>query len=197
MLASPPEGRHLALMTALPEPILTVADYLAFEESASERHEYIGGRIHAMDGTSERHNLIALNVATFLHGKLRGGPCRAYMSGFKVRVEINRNDLFYYPDIMVSCLREGVDTHYLRYPKLIAEILSPSTEAIDRREKFLNYRTIPTLDEYVVISQDTPGITLHRRRQGWQPVVLRAPEDPVELESLRLTLPLAQVYEGL
>jgi Uma2 family endonuclease len=184
-------------MTALPEPIFTVADYLDHEESASQRHEYIGGRIHAMAGASERHNLISGNMVSFLHGKFRGGPCRAYMSDFKVRLEINRDDLFYYPDIMVSCMREGVETHYLRYPKLIAEILSPSTEAIDLREKFLNYRTIPTLDEYLVVSQDTPEITIHRRRHNWQPLVLRAPEDVVELESLRLSLPLAQVYEGL
>lgn len=184
-------------MTALPETALSVADYLAFEESASARHEYIGGRIHAMAGTSERHNLIAGNVFAFLHGKLRGGPCRAYMSDFKVRLEINRDDLFYYPDIMVSCIREGLETHYLRFPKLIAEVLSPSTDAIDRREKFLNYRTIPTLDEYLVIAQDAPEVTIHRRRLGWQATVLRAPEDLVELESLKLSLTIAQIYEGL
>ncbi len=184
-------------MTALPETHLSVADYLAFEEAASVRHEYIGGRIHAMAGTSERHNLIALNIATFLHGKLRGGPCRAYMSDFKVRLEINRDDLFYYPDIMVSCIREGVETHYLRYPKLIAEVLSPSTEAIDRREKLLNYRSIPTLDEYLVVAQDTPEVTIHRRRGAWQAILLKSPDDVVELESLKLSLTVAQIYEGL
>jgi Uma2 family endonuclease len=184
-------------MSVPPETTLSVADYLAFEESATIRHEYIGGRIHPMAETSERHNLIALNLSSFLHGKLRGGPCRTYMSDFKVRVEINRDDLFYYPDVMVACIREGVETQYLRYPKLIVEVLSPSTEAIDRREKLLNYRTIPTLDEYLVVAQDGVEVTIHRRRQNWQPVILTDRTALAELESLKLSLPVAEIYEGL
>jgi Uma2 family endonuclease len=184
-------------MTALPETALSVAGYLRFEESATVRHEYIGGRVHAMASTSERHNLIAGNIFALLHAKLRGGPCRIYMSDFKVRLEINRDDLFYYPDIMVACIREGVETHYLRYPKLIVEVLSPSTEAIDRREKLLNYRTIPTLDEYVVVTQDTAEVTIHRRSQHWQALTLTGSAEILALECLKLELPLGQIYEGL
>ena len=184
-------------MTALPETCLSVADYLQFEEAASIRHEYIGGRIHAMAGTSERHNLIAGNVFALLHARLRGGPCRAYMSDFKVRLEINRDDIFYYPDIMVACIREGVETHYLRYPKLIVEVLSPSTEAIDRREKFLNYRTIPTVAEYVTVAQDTREVMIHRRVDNWNATRLTDLADVARFDSLQFELTLAQIYEGV
>jgi Uma2 family endonuclease len=89
-----------------------------------------------------------------------------------------------------------VDEHYLRDPSLIVEVLSPSTENIDRREKLLNYPLIPTLHEYVLVAQETREITLHRREDHWRPVILTATTAPVEFRSIKLTVPLAQVYEG-
>ncbi|MBI4625361.1 MAG: Uma2 family endonuclease [Verrucomicrobia bacterium] len=119
------------------------------------------------------------------------------MADFKVRLEINREDTLYYPDVMVACVRDGVEKYYLRYPKLIVEVLSESTEAIDRREKLLNYPTISTLAEYVLIAQDTREMTLHRREEQWRPVLLTMPDAPVEFRSIKLILPLAQIYEGV
>ncbi|MEO5957516.1 MAG: Uma2 family endonuclease [Opitutaceae bacterium] len=175
----------------------SVEDYLKLEADGQVRHEFIGGRVHAMAGASERHNLIAMNVSNAFFNHLRGGPCKAYMADFKVRLEINREDIFYYPDVMVACMREGVEKYFLRYPKAIVEVLSPSTEAIDRREKLLNYAQIASVMEYAIVAQDTREVTLHRRDEQWRPVLLTAPESPVEFRSLKLTLPLAQIYEGV
>jgi Uma2 family endonuclease len=183
--------------TAAPPLQISVEDYLKFEADGQVRHEYIGGRTHAMAGTSEQHNLIAGNVFNAFFNHLRGGPCKTYMADFKVRLEINREDILYYPDVMVACVRDGVEKYYLRYPKIIVEVLSESTEAIDRREKLLNYPTISTLAEYVLIAQDTREVTVHRREEQWRPVLLTLPEALVEFRSIKLTLPLAQIYEGV
>lgn len=185
------------MATAAHSPLLSIDEYLRGEAEAQLRHEYIGGRIHAMAGTSVRHNLIAMNFGNALFNHLRGGPCKVHMSDVKVRLEVNREDIFYYPDVMVACVREGVETYYLRYPKTVIEVLSESTEAIDRREKLLNYPLIPTLAEYVIIAQETREVTVHRRETRWQPAMFTAPESIVELPSLKFSLPLAQIYEGV
>jgi len=178
-------------------PRLPVEDYLRYETDGQVRHEYVGGVVHAMAGTSERHNLISLTLASLFRAHVRNGPYRAYMADFKVRLEINREDIFYYPDVMVACQRVGVEQYYLRYPTLVVEVLSPSTEAIDRREKLINYPQIPTLEEYAIVSQDTREVTVHRRAEGWVPHMLNAADAVAEFRSIKLTVPLAQIYEGL
>lgn len=176
---------------------LSVEDYLRHEAEGVVRHEYIGGRVHAMAGTTLRHNIIALNLVTAFRAHVRGGPCQAFMNDVKVRLAVNREDIFYYPDVMVACGPVHLEEHYLRDPTLIVEVLSPSTESIDRREKLLNYPLIPTLQEYVLVAQETREITLHRREELWRPVVLTAPAAPVEFRSIKMTVPLAQIYEGM
>ena len=180
-----------------PALVVSVEDYLRHEADGVARHEYIGGRIHAMAGASEKHNVIAGNVFAAFHAHLRGGPCKAYMADFKVRLEINREDIFYYPDVMVACQRVGVEQYYLRYPTLVVEVLSPSTEAIDQREKLLNYPQISTLEEYVLIAQETREVTIHRRAEDWRPMLVTAAEAPVEFRSIKLSMPLARIYEGV
>jgi Uma2 family endonuclease len=180
-----------------PTPPLSVEDYLRFEADGSVRHDYIGGRVHAMAGSSEAHNTIAGNAFAAFHAHLRGGPGKAFMSDFKVRLEINREDIFYYPDVMVACGRDGVERCFLRQPALIVEVLSPSTENIDRREKLLNYPQIASLEDYVLVAQETREVTLHRRAEGWAPRVVTAADAVVELRSIGLTLPLARIYEGV
>lgn len=176
---------------------LSVEDYLKFEAEAQVRHEYIGGRIHAMSGTTVRHGVIVTNLATNFHGHLRGGPCKTLIAEVKVQLEVHREDIFYYPDIMVACEHEGLEKHFLRHPKLIVEVLSPSTEATDRREKLLNYPLIASLEEYVIVAQDSREITLHRRAEHWRPTQITATDAPVEFRSINLTIPLAQIYEGV
>lgn len=149
-----------------------------------------------MAGASEAHNLISGNLFAALHTHVRGGPCKAYMADFKVRLEINREDIFYYPDVMVACQRVGVEQYYLRYPTLIVEVLSPSTESIDRREKLLNYPQISTMDEYAIVSQESREVTIHRRAEDWAPHVITDPAALVEFRSIKFSLPLTRIYEG-
>jgi Uma2 family endonuclease len=188
----------LAGMTsAVTAPLLSIDDYLRTEADGTVRHEYIGGRTYAMAGGSERHNLIAGNLFAAFHAHLRGGSCKAYMADFIVRLEINREDVFYYPDVMVACQRVGVEPYYLRYPTLLVEVLSPSTEAIDRREKLLNYPQIPTVEEYVLVVQDSWDVTIQRRAEHWVPQLVATREATAEFRSIALSVPIAQVYEGV
>ena len=180
-----------------PSLLVSVEDYLRHEADGVARHEFIGGRIHAMAGGSEAHNLIAVNLVSSIQAHIRGGPCKAYMADFKVRLEINREDIFYYPDVMVACQRVGVEQHFLRYPTLLIEVLSPSTENIDRREKLLNYPQISTVEEYVLVAQDVREITIHRRAEQWEPRVHTLPETEVEFRSIKFSVPLARIYEGV
>ncbi len=176
---------------------LSVDEYLEFEEQSDHRHEYIDGAVYAMSGASEHHELVAGNLFAAIHGSLRGGPCRAYISNFKLRLQVDQRNLFYYPDIMVACGREGIASHYLHYPKLIVEVLSPTTQSIDRREKFLSYTQIATVEEYALASQDTAHITIHRRAEKWAPRMHTGPDSLATFQSIGLTLPLRQIYEGV
>jgi Uma2 family endonuclease len=176
---------------------LSVDEYLEFEANSEHRHEYIDGAVYAMSGVSENHELIAGNLFAAIHGHLRGSPCKPYKSDFKLRLRIEQRDLFYYPDVMVACGREGVASHYLYYPKLIVEVLSPSTESIDRREKFLNYKQIATVEEYVLASQDTAQITIYRRAEKWEPRVHTDSDSFATVQSIGLSLALGQIYEGV
>lgn len=180
-----------------PQWLPTFEDYLAFEERSPIRHEYIAGQLFAMSGASENHELIALNVAAALHAHVRGGPCRVYKGDMKLKVDTGHQTCGYYPDVMAACTRDGVEKALLRYPKLIVEVLSPSTRAIDRREKWLNYTSIPTAEEYVLIAQDAIEVVLYQRARNWLPHTMRGIDASVTFASIDLTLPLAQIYENV
>lgn len=176
---------------------ITVEEYLAGEESSEVKHEYIGGSVYAMAGTTRTHNAIARRLSARLDSHLAGGPCESYIGDVKVRLLIRGEDLFYYPDLMVGCDPRDTDELFLRFPKLIVEVLSPSTERLDRREKFWSYITIPTLEEYVLLAQETPTATVHRRRTDWQPEAIIGLDSVLHLESVDLSLPLQVLYENV
>jgi Uma2 family endonuclease len=122
-----------------------------------------------------------------------------FINDVKLRLRLNQDDIFYYPDIMVTCDRRDDgpgDSIRVQHPTLIVEVLSPSTRNIDRREKLQNYRQIETLQEYVLIEQRRLEVTLYRRSASWTPVVVNARDGVAEFRSINLTLPLAQIYEG-
>jgi len=177
---------------------ITEEEYLASEARSPIRHEYIGGGIHAMTGGSLRHNVITLNIASLLRAHLRGSPCRTFINDAKLRVA--KAGAYYYPDVMVTCdprhQSVGSTDMVVESPRLVVEVLSPSTEGIDRREKLLAYRSLPSLQEYVLISQEEAKIEIHRRQGdiGWETVIL-TPGDPVELRSLELLADFPAVYE--
>jgi Uma2 family endonuclease len=175
--------------------LVSVADYLAGEPISEFRHEYIGGEIHAMAGASEEHNAISLNLATALQPHLKGRRCRAFIHDMKVRLQIAGDDIFYYPDIMVACDPRDTDRYFKRFPSVIVEVLSPETERTDRREKFLSYQQIETLEEYVLVAQDKSEVTVFRRANQWRPEIVREAGDSLQLPSLGFTLSVGEVYD--
>ncbi|MGH8258097.1 MAG: Uma2 family endonuclease [Steroidobacteraceae bacterium] len=189
MVREPP-----AAYTAAIRRFLSVEEYLALEEKSPVKHEYVAGEIFAMSGVSRRHSLITTNLGIEIGNHLRGGPCEVHMEAFKLRLRVDAADAFYYPDVMVACGRDGVEDYYLRNPKLVIEVLSPSTELTDRREKALSYRQIGTLEEYAFVAQSHPEVTLQRRRDAWRPVVLTTLESVAEFRSVGLSVALARIY---
>jgi Uma2 family endonuclease len=177
---------------------ISVQDYLAGEENSPIRHEYLGGQIFAMSGGSEQHNRIALNIASFLRFHLRGSGCKTFIADMKVNIAIAKNtaDIFYYPDVMVTCDPQDTEKYYKKRPCLIVEILSPSTETLDRREKRLNYQNLPSLQEYVLVSQEEMKVEVYRPNDAgnWSGSVL-GKDDILELKSVGLTLTMADIYD--
>lgn len=185
-------------MTAVEKPqLLTVAEYLEGEQHGDVRHEYIGGTVYAMAGSSTDHNLIAGNFFVALRNHLAGKGCRVFMADVKVRLEIAQDDVFYYPDVMVGCDPRDTEKYFLRHPKVIVEVMSESTERTDRREKLLSYIRIESLDAYVLVAQDRTEVTVLQRAGDWKPQVLRGPHSSVEIDCLTFSLPLSSLYEGV
>ena len=122
---------------------LSIQEYLQLEKTSDIRHEYIDGEVFAMAGASEEHNLITVtNVIALLRPHLRGTPCRTFASDMKVKVKVEKADIFYYPDVLVTCDTNDNERYFKTSPKLIVEVLSNSTKTIDKREKRLNYQNI-------------------------------------------------------
>jgi Uma2 family endonuclease len=141
--------------------LMSVEEYLAFEETARVRHEYLDGRIFAMTGATLRHNIIANNLHSVLRAHLKGSGCHAFT--FDVKVRIDSANCFYYPDILVSCTPVDTDGVFVKTPVLIVEVLSPSTAAIDRREKLIAYKQINSLKEYVIVHQSKQQVDIFEK----------------------------------
>lgn len=176
---------------------VSVQDYLDDEPLSDIRHEYIGGQLYAMAGGTRRHNRIALNIGSDLDRALESDPCQVYMGDVRAHLRTLGDDLFYYPDIMVGC--DPTDDHerYVERPSVIIEVLSDSTERIDRQEKFHAYRMLPSLSEYVLVSQDTMEITVARRDDDWRAAIITAADAVLELPSIGQSLGLARIYRGV
>ena len=179
---------------------LTPEQYLALEAQSPLKHEYVAGDIYAMTGGSQRHNVITGNVYLALRQHLRGRPCQVFVGDVKLRV--GRANAYYYPDVMVACranLEEAIAGagQVLEDPVLVIEVLSPGTESTDRREKLAAYRQLPSLQEYVLLSQERHQAEIYRRQGevGWL-YVSYEPGDSVEFASVGLTVALAAFYDG-
>ncbi len=177
---------------------LSETEYLAFEESSQTRYEYIAGEVYAMAGGSQRHNKITGNAYIALTLALKGKPCQVFMSDVKLNVA--KDHAYYYPDVMATCAEHATaanESAVVTDPVLVIEVLSPSTETIDRREKLHAYRHLPALQEYVLISQDMQQVEIYRRQGdvGWLYIPCE-PGDSVEFASVGVTLPIAELYTG-
>jgi Uma2 family endonuclease len=179
------------------EPLfMTWEEYLTFEESSPDRHEYINGIVYAMSGASLAHNQIAQELVVAFRSHLRGSPCRPFLLEAKLEIRAGNDEIMYYPDVMVSCRPEDRTDQVVRNPKLVVEILSKFTQHIDRREKAMTYQRVEAIEEYVLIAQDQPRVIIHRRAEGWRPTLYSSMDARVEFHSIGLQMPLAQIYEG-
>jgi len=178
------------------KPLISEQDYLQGELTSEIRHEYVGGETYAMVGASDRHGLITLNLATALRPHLRGTRCQLFASDMKLRIEAAGQTAFYYPDLLLSCDPDDRETYFRSRPCLIVEVLSEATERIDRREKLYAYTQIPSLQEYVLLSQSRVEAELHRREpSGWQ--TLRFDAGAVPFGCLGIVVPLDTIYEDV
>lgn len=177
--------------------IINVEEYLRGELTAEIKHEYVAGQVYAMVGVSRRHNIICGNIYVALRGQLRDRPCGVFSTDVKLRVE--SADAFYYPDIMVGCDPTDRESYYLERPQVIVEVLSKSTAAVDRREKWYAYQTLASLREYVLVHQETAKVELFLRENDkaawWQREY--ETRDLLELPSLGFAMPMPALYENI
>lgn len=173
-------------------------DYLAWEQEQPRRNEYIDGEVFAMSGASDAHGTVAGNFFAALHGALRGTPCKPFIADMKVHVDAANS--FFYPDIVVTCDprdRRPEASHAKQHPTMIVEVLSPSTEAYDRGNKFAAYRQIDALQEYVLVSLEARRIEIFRRDASGRWVLHPfALNETLELASLDFRCAVAEIFEG-
>lgn len=183
-------------MNAAEKLKISVVDYLEGELISEIKHEYVNGEVFAMAGVSEQHNTITVNLTALLRQHLRGTGCKVFVADMKTRIQFNKENYFYYPDLQVCCQGNDNQRYYNEAPKLVIEVLSSSTERYDRSEKFDHYRQLPSLEEYILIAQDKQQIEIYRRNHHWQPYTYRDNED-FQFQSLDLSLTMASVYEDV
>lgn len=170
-------------------------DYLAGEEQAVRKHEYVDGMVYAMVGGRYNHNLIASNVLAELHSQLKGSPCRALNSGGKLRVQVQSRTRFYYPDVSVVCGDNLRGDFFQDMPSVLVEVLSHSTRRIDEGEKQQAYLQIETLSAYLLLEQDLPAATVfYRVGAKFERHVYDGENSVIELPAINARLCLAAAY---
>ncbi|MBD0370012.1 MAG: Uma2 family endonuclease [Pyrinomonadaceae bacterium] len=179
-----------------PQTHISVAEYLAGERESDVRHEYVEGEVYALAGASDRHNRIALNIASTLNNHIADGPCEVFMSDMKIKVA---PDVFYYPDVVVvTCDAAGGDAYFRAEPRLIVEVISSSTERIDRHEKMMAYKSVPSLQEYVLVSQDEMRAEVYKRTGSeWEVQIFTGAEEQVRFESVELYMSMKEIYRNV
>ena len=178
-------------------PYLSEEDYLALEMGSQERHEYVDGAIFAMTGASRAHNQIGINLVSIFHTQVKNTPCRVYMSDVKLKIAARKT--YYYPDLMLGCSRNETDAYAVTEPCLVIEILSPATAAIDEREKWVAYQSIPSLQEYCLVSQDKQRLRKYTRqanRQDWY-LDYYGKDSIVPFVCLDMAVSMADIYAGV
>ncbi|KJH71501.1 Uma2 family endonuclease [Aliterella atlantica] len=177
---------------------MTPDEYLAWEACQETRHEYVDGEVYAMTGGTLPHNTIAINLTSALKNPVRSRGCRLFMSDAKVQLSESGNPYFY-PDVSVTCHPEDKQaTKYLKYPCLIVEVVSPSTEAYDRGTKFAQYRRLESLREYVLISSEKISVDIFRLNDShkWEFTPYAAGEI-VQFTSIDFECPIELLYEDV
>lgn len=172
-------------------------EFLAWEETQAEKHEFVAGEVFAMVGARQDHVVVSGNIFAGLKQLLRGTPCRPFIADLKLRVEAA--DAFFYPDVMVSCHPGDLKNQsYISHPSLIVEVLSDSTAAYDRGGKFAAYRKLESLQEYLIVDIEARRVECFRRTpdNDW---LLHDYVGEVECQiySLNISLPLTGIFEDI
>jgi Uma2 family endonuclease len=178
------------------ERLYTVGEYLAFERSSAEKHEYIDGQIIAMAGASRRHNLIGVNVSSEIRFQLKGKPCETYANDMRLRM---RKGHYGYPDVIVVCgdpQFEDEEFDILLNPTVVVEILSKSTRFRDKTEKLETYQKIESVTDCLLIEQDQLRVEhyIKQTRNQWLLKIYENPADVVNLEAVGCRLALSDIY---
>ena len=176
---------------------MSIKEYLEWEPQQDLRHEYINGEVFAMTGGTLAHNDITLNLYRTLYPQVRSRGCRINVAD--VKVQVTTNSPYYYPDVVVSCDPQDLNARkFIQSPTIIAEVLSPGTSARDRGEKFTNYLTIPSLQEYLLINSDKISVERYARGEGrmwlYYPYIAG---DTITLSSLEFEFAIELLYEGI
>lgn len=150
-----------------PDAVFSFADYLAWEETQTERHEFVGGVAYAMTGGKQGHHEVTANAFAELR-RIYGDHCRVYSQGFKVRVRLGLDDRAYYPDVFVTCQPGSPDSLYNEHPCIVVEVLSDSTKRVDLGEKLESYTQLASLANYLVIDPNRSLVRVWRRATGWR-----------------------------
>ena len=184
------------MAAALPQTQLTPEEYITFERKAPFKNEFINGKIVAMSGASRAHNRITGDVFNAISNQLMGSACEAFIGDMRVKAGATAS--YFYPDVVVACDEPRFEDNVfdtLLNPIIVVEVLSPSTEADDRGEKFYRYRQLVSLQEYILISQDKVCVEHYLRRGAeWIPTELRELTDVLSLISIDCALPLQDIY---
>lgn len=183
-------------MNAPAPPKLTLDEFLAWENEQPEKHEFHRGEVFAMVGARRAHGRVVSNLNRRLSERLDGTPCQVFTEGMKLQIA---DDTILYPDLFVTCDRADLATDQIfRAPTVVAEVLSPSTQGYDRGQKFLFYRTLASLKEYLLIDPDTRRVEVFRRTTAGAWLFLDLSEAGVlEVASFDLRVPLADVFDGV
>ena len=180
-----------------PQAPISIEDYLEGEQHTDTKHEYLAGQIVAMGGASDKHGLIAGSLYAALLPAARRKGCQLFIADMKVRVNHDSDSYFYYPDLLLSCQPDDRESaYYRRHPCLLVEVLSPSTERIDSREKLLAYRLLPSLREYLLLRQDRVQADVYQRGDEgrWEHHTFTQPDDVLALRCLDAAVSLRDVY---
>jgi Uma2 family endonuclease len=183
-------------MNAMAQPKLSLEAYLAWEAEQPDKHEFYRGEVFAMVGAKRIHGRVVNNVASELRFQLKGSPCQVFHEGMKVRVA---DDTVLYPDVFVTCDKSDLATELIfTAPTLVVEVLSPSTQAYDRSQKFALYRRIPALQEYILVDPETRRVEAFRRGADNLWVLHDMSEtDAMEAASVGCRVLLSDIFDGI
>jgi Uma2 family endonuclease len=175
--------------------VMSVEDYLILNRNSKDtRYEYLDGEIRMLAGGSPDHSIIIANLTAAIKGSLKGSQCRVYNSDLQLRLSEKR---YVFPDVTISCdERDRNQKEMIRHPRVVVEVLSPTTEATDRGKKAAYYRACPTIQEYMMVDSEEVFVEVHRREEERWTINTFEPGDTIILESLGIRFPIEDAYEG-